>query len=82
MSASDDRSPFNTGPDPGPDHERVLREIGEAQPRFGCLGCVVSGGWAVAALVAFVVAIVLRGVLGTLGRPLVSLPLAESEPAS
>lgn len=45
-------------PDPGPDHERILREIRESRPRLECLGCAVSGGWAVAAVITAVVAAV------------------------
>lgn len=45
-------------PDPGPDPERILREIRESRPRFGCLGCFVTGGWALAAIVGLVVLIV------------------------
>jgi len=44
--------------DPGPDPERILREIRESRPRFGCLGCFVEGGWAVAVVVGLVVLIV------------------------
>jgi hypothetical protein len=36
--------------DPGPDTDRVLREIREAKPEFGCLGRSVTGCGAIAAM--------------------------------
>ncbi len=56
MTPGESGSPSD--PDPGSDPERILREIREARPRFGCLGCSVSGGWAVAAIVGLVVLVV------------------------
>jgi hypothetical protein len=58
MSSSNDNSPFDVDPDPGRDPNQTLREIRESRPRVGCLGCVVSGGWAVAAPVGLVVLLV------------------------
>lgn len=33
--------------DPGPDPERILREIQESEPKFGCLGRTITGTGAI-----------------------------------
>jgi hypothetical protein len=44
--------------DPGTDHERILREIQDAEPKFGCLGRTVTGCGALIAMGSLVLAIV------------------------
>ena len=50
----DDAGSRDLDADPGSDPAETLRRIRESRPRFGCLGCFVSGGWAIAALVGLV----------------------------
>lgn len=52
--ARDENGKRDLGADPGPDPFETLQQIRASKPRIGCLGCFVSGGWAVAALVALV----------------------------
>jgi hypothetical protein len=49
MPGDDSFPPPN--PDPGGDPERILREIREQEPKLGCLGMTVTGGWALVSLV-------------------------------
>ncbi len=44
--------------DPGPDPERALREIRNSEPKFGCLGRTVTGGWALLAMGGLLLSIV------------------------
>lgn len=44
--------------DPGSDPERILREIRDAKPEFGCLGRTVTGCAAVSAMGGVVLVIV------------------------
>jgi len=43
--------------DPGSDHERILREIQESKPVFGCMGRTVTGCGALLAMGSLIVVI-------------------------
>jgi hypothetical protein len=53
-----DEGDRDLGADPGPDPAEVLRQARESKAQLSCLGCSVSGAWAVVALFGLVALVV------------------------